>query len=83
MKCIMCDGVLDIEEMCESSWLPDPWCTLCISEEEQRSLEWDTIPDSLVRWREPRYMIKCTDWYDILHHKLGYSPPEELEGNNL
>lgn len=70
--CIMCSCALSTREIKNSMWYPDSWCVRCFKEEHERSQEWDCYPDSKVTWRDPRYLIRCEDWYEIDCIKMGY-----------
>ena len=79
MQCVMCEARLGLVEIEDSEWLPNPWCEPCKLKETERSQSEDTIPNSTVTWRLPRFLIEQEKWYTIDGLRLGID--YDLDGN--
>jgi hypothetical protein len=62
VTCVVCDEALNPEEEGVSAWYPEPWCAKCMKEEDTRSQDDDTILDTGVTWRMPRYYTTRAEW---------------------
>jgi hypothetical protein len=67
VRCVDCNEEMSPEDRKEGLYYIDRWCIKCVKAEDERSQSEDTLGDTVVTFRLPRYLIPAEEWREDMN----------------